>query len=71
MRDVHLVSVNKQPSKLKFLLGRHLATNSFCLGRLFTNQVASFKILGTMETKMVATNGGLIRSISNYDGDRN
>ena len=24
-----------QPSKLKFLLGRHLATNSFGLGRLF------------------------------------
>ena len=24
-----------QPSKLKFLLGRHLATNSFGLGKLF------------------------------------
>ena len=24
-----------QPSKLKFLLGRHFATNSFGLGRLF------------------------------------
>ena len=29
------VWVNYQPSKLKFLLGRHLATNSFGLGRLF------------------------------------
>ena len=44
-----------QPSKLKFLLGRHLATNSFGLGDFFTNQVASFKILGAIATKMVAT----------------
>ena len=42
-------SFQGQPSKLKFLLGRHLATKSFGLGRL-TNQVASFKILGTMAT---------------------
>ena len=27
--------VISQPSKSKFLLGRHLATNSFGLGRLF------------------------------------
>ena len=26
---------SNQPSRLKFLLGRHLATNSFGLGRLF------------------------------------
>ena len=45
----------KQPSKLKFLLGHHLATNSFGLGNFFTNQVASCKILGAMVTKMVAT----------------
>ena len=44
-----------QPSKLKFLLGCHLATNSFSLGRLFTSQVASSKILGAMVTNMVAT----------------
>ena len=44
-----------QPFKLKFLLGHHLATNSFSLGRLFANQVASSKILGAMATKMVAT----------------
>ena len=44
-----------QPSKLKFLLGRHMTTNPFGLGRLFTNQVTSSKILGTMATKMVAT----------------
>ena len=44
-----------QPSKLKFLLSRHLATNSLGLGRLFANQVASLKILGAMRTKMVAT----------------
>ena len=28
-----------QPSKLKFLLGRHLATNSFGLGRLFYKSI--------------------------------
>ena len=44
-----------QPSKLKSLLSRYLATNSFGLGILFTNQFASSKILGTMATKMVAT----------------
>ena len=44
-----------QPSKLKFWLGHHLATNSFGLGRLSTNQVASCKILGAMVTKMVVT----------------
>ena len=27
--------LKSQPSKLKFLLGCHLATNSFSLGRLF------------------------------------
>ena len=35
-----------QPSKLKFLLGRHLATNSFSLGRLFyksSHQLQNFK----------------------------
>ena len=31
-----------QPSKLKFLRGRHLATNSFGLGRLFYNQSSLF-----------------------------
>ena len=30
-----LYDVISQPPKLKFLLGRHLATNSFGLGRLF------------------------------------
>ena len=50
-----------QPFKLKFLLGRHLATNSFGLGRLSTNQVASFKILGAMATNLVAT-----RRVVNY-----
>ena len=44
-----------QPSKLKFLRGRHLATNSLGLGKLFSNQVASSKILGAMATKMVAS----------------
>ena len=36
----------KQPSKLKFLLGRHLATNSFGLGRLFyksSRQLQNFR----------------------------
>ena len=42
-----------QPSKLKFLLGRHLANNSFALGRLFYK--SSAKILGAIATKMVAT----------------
>ena len=42
-----------QPSKLKFLLGRHLANNSFALGRLFYK--SSSKILGAIATKMVAT----------------
>ena len=35
-----------QPSKLKFLLGRHLATNSFGLERLFyksSRQVQNFR----------------------------
>ena len=35
-----------QPSKLKFLLGRHLATNSFGLGRLFyksSRQLQNFR----------------------------
>ena len=45
----------QQSSKLKVWFGHHLATNSFRLGRLFTNQVASFKILGAMTTKVVAT----------------
>ena len=49
------MEIRLQPSKLKFLLGRHLVTSAFGLARLFTNQVASFKILGTMATKMVAT----------------
>ena len=42
------LELTKQPPKLKFLLGHHLATNSFGLGRLF------YKLLGAM-TKMVAT----------------
>ena len=42
------LELTKQPPKLKFLLGSHLATNSFGLGRLF------YKLLGAM-TKMVAT----------------
>ena len=49
------MEIRLQPSKLKFLLGRHLVTNSFGLARLLTNQVTSFKILGSMATKMVAT----------------
>ena len=51
----HSFDKDSQPSKLKFLPSHHLATNSFVLGRLFTNQVTSFKILGAMATKMVAT----------------
>ena len=38
-----------QPSKLKFLLGRHLATNSFGLGRLFyksSRQLQNFRCYG-------------------------
>ena len=38
-----------QPSKLKFLLGRHLATNSFGLGRLFyksSRQLQNFRCHG-------------------------
>ena len=42
------LELTKQPPKLKFLPGSHLATNSFGLGRLF------YKLLGAM-TKMVAT----------------
>ena len=42
------LEVTKQPPKLKFLLGSHVATNSFGLARLF------YKLLGAM-TKMVAT----------------
>ena len=45
--------IKGQSSKLKFLLGRHLATNSFALGRLFYKSTS--KILGAMATKMVAT----------------
>ena len=40
------VSILFQPSKLKFLLGRHLATNSFGLGRLFyksSRQLQNFR----------------------------
>ena len=40
---------SNQPSKLKFLLGRHLATNSFGLGRLFnksSRQLQFFKCHG-------------------------
>ena len=55
MRDVHLVSVNKQPSKLKFLLGRHLATNSFCLGKLFYKSSCQLQNFRQHATKMVAT----------------
>ena len=44
-----------QPSKWKFLLGCHLATNSFGLGRIFYKSSRSSKILGAMATKMVAT----------------
>ena len=44
-----------QPSKLEFLLSCHLATNSFGLRRVFTNQATSSKILGTMASKMLAT----------------
>ena len=42
------LELTKQPPKLKFSLGSHLATNSFGLGRLF------YKLLGAM-TKMDAT----------------
>ena len=38
-----------------FLLGYHLATNSFGLGRMFYKSSSSSKILGAMATKMVAT----------------
>ena len=51
-----LGSSNVQPSKLTFLLGRHLATNSFGLGRLFyktSRQVQNFRRHG--DYKMVAT----------------
>ena len=41
---IGLVDSTIQPSKLKFLLGHHLVTNPFGLGRLFTNQFASSKI---------------------------
>jgi len=34
-RGVYGKRLKSQPSKLNFLLGRHLATNSFGLGRLF------------------------------------
>ena len=37
---------SQQPSKLKFLLGRHLATNSFGLGRLInksSRQLQNFR----------------------------
>ena len=54
----HLTFAPYQPSKLKFLLARHLATNSFVfLGRPKSSQIkiASSKILGAMATKMVAT----------------
>ena len=49
------MSMEFQPSKLKFLLGRHLVTNSFGLGRLFYKSSPSFKISDAMATKMVAT----------------
>ena len=52
-----------QPSKLKFLLGCHLATNSFG----FTNQVTSSKILGAVVTKMVPT----WRVVVNFVGFQN
>ena len=42
-----------QPSKLKFLLGRHYQL--FRFRESFTNQVTSFIILGTIASKMVAT----------------
>ena len=48
-------SLPNQHSKLKFLLGCHLATNSFGLGRLFYKSSRQLQILGTMVTKMVAT----------------
>ena len=38
-----------QPSKLKFLLGHHLATNSFGLGKLFyksSHQLQNFRCHG-------------------------
>ena len=51
--NVHCVT---QPSKLKFLLGHHLATNNLLVqGDFFKNQIAGLKILGTMATKIVAT----------------
>ena len=46
----HSFDKDSQPSKLKFLPSSHLATNSFGLERLFSNQVTSFKILGAMVT---------------------
>ena len=54
-RRLHLYQTQlclQQPSKLKFLLGCHLATNSFGLGRQSSRQL---QILGAMATKMVAT----------------
>ena len=44
-----------QPSKLKFLLGRHLATNSFGLGRHFYKSSCQLQNLGAIRTKMVKT----------------
>ena len=44
-----------QPSKLKFLLGRHLPTNSVGLGRLFYKSSRQHQNCGAMATKMVVT----------------
>ena len=50
-----IANFSLQPSKLKFLLGCHLATNSFGLGRLFyqaSRQLQNFRCHGN---QMVAT----------------
>ena len=52
---IQLFQFTLQPSKLKFLLGRHWQPTLLVYGDFFTNQVARFKILGAMATEMVAT----------------
>ena len=47
-------SFQGQPSKLKFLLGRHLATKSFGLGRLFyksSRQLQNFRHHGDLNSR--------------------
>ena len=49
--------IKSQPSKLKFLVGCHLATNSFGLGRLFyksSRQLQNFRHHETNEDKCLS-----------------